>query len=400
MFICSCVILLQTTNIMKNPFKKLFGSNILGSLKSKGDSVLGIDIGSSSIKIVQLKKKGGVVVLETYGELALGPYSKLEIGQATSLPAEKIATAITDLLKEANATTKTGGVSIPFSSSLVTLVQMPKLEHDQLTKMIPIEARKYIPVPISEVTLDWFIVPEDSSKLIGPSDKEDSGGENKEGKTVGEKTDVLLVAIHNDVLDKYRAIVQGANLNINFFEIEIFSTLRAALSQTMHPTVVFDMGSASTKLYIVEYGIIKFSHLINRGSQDITLSLSKGLGLSVAKAEELKREIGLLGGVERKEVTEAIMLTLDHIFAETNRTILNYQKKYNKNIGQTVLTGGGCVLKGMLNLANEKLNTEVILADPFLKIETPAFLEAVLKEVGPEFAVSVGLALRKLQESE
>ena len=211
---------------------------------------------------------------------------------------------------------------------------------------------------------------------------------------------MLLVAIHNDVLTKYREIVKGANMTVNFFEIEIFSTIRATLIQTLSPVVIFDMGAATTKLYIVEYGIVKASHLINRGSQNITLSLSKSLGMNIAKAEEYKREVGLLGTGDQKNANEAMLLVLDHIFAETNRFVLNYQKKFNKNIGQTILTGGGSVLKGMLDLATKNLNTEVLLADPFSKIETPAFLEQVLKEVGPEFGVAVGIALRKLQETE
>ena len=77
---------------------------------------------------------------------------------------------------------------------------------------------------------------------------------------------------------------------------------------------------------------------------------------------------------------------------------MNYQKRYNKNIERIVLTGGGAVLKGLLPFATERLEIDAELADPFSKIETPAFLEDVLKEIGPEFAVAVGLATRKLQE--
>lgn len=376
---------------MQNPFRKLFGGLFT---RSSGESVLGVDVGSSSIKIIQLKKKGGGAVLETYGELALGPYSDLEIGQATNLSADKIAAALADLLTEANTTTKSGGISIPFSSSLVILIQMPAMEEKQLVKMIPIEARKYIPVPISEVTLDWFIIPDSEKQLLDSVSGEDD--KKKDKKSV----DVLLVAIHNDVLTKYREIVKGANMSVNFFEIEIFSTIRSALIQTLSPVVIFDMGAATTKLYMVEYGIVKASHLINRGSQNITLSLSKALGMGIAQAEKYKREVGLLGTGDRKNANEAMLLVLDHIFAETNRFVLNYQKKFNKNIGQVVLTGGGSVLKGMLDLANKHLNTEVILADPFSKVETPAFLEQILKEVGPEFGVAVGIALRKLQDTE
>ena len=137
---------------MENPFKKVFGN----LFKKTESSAIGVDIGPSSIKIVQLKKQGGKAVLETYGALSLGPYAGIEVGRATRLPPQKIAEAITDLIREANITTKQSGMSIPMSSSLVTVIQVPNVDQKELAQMIPIEARKYIPISISEVTLDWI----------------------------------------------------------------------------------------------------------------------------------------------------------------------------------------------------------------------------------------------------
>jgi type IV pilus assembly protein PilM len=127
--------------------------------KQPDESVIGIDVGTSSIKVVQLRKKKGRAVLETYGELSLGPYAGLALGQVTNLPADKIAEAIKDVLRESNVTSNSAGVSIPFKSSLVSLIELPPVEPKQLQEMIPLEARKYIPVPISEVTMDWWVVP-------------------------------------------------------------------------------------------------------------------------------------------------------------------------------------------------------------------------------------------------
>ena len=123
--------------------------------------VLGIDIGSSAIKIVQIRKKNGQAMLETYGELALGPYAGLGIGQAAALPLDKIVQALTDLMKEkeVNITSKKCGISIPFASSLMSVIEMPEVSPKQLAVMVPMEARKYIPVPITEVMLDWSIIP-------------------------------------------------------------------------------------------------------------------------------------------------------------------------------------------------------------------------------------------------
>ncbi len=376
---------------MENPLDAV--KNFITSFTSQRDSgsILGIDIGSSSIKVVQLKKKRGAAVLETYGELAVGPYMDLDVGRAAALPPQKLTEALSDILNEANVTTKSCGVSIPFSSSLISVMSLPNVDDDQLAKMIPIEARKYIPVPISEVTLDWFIIPEQEQKYLSreEGDKEEQNQNKK---------DVLLVAIHNEVLNRYRDVLNNIGLNVSFYEIEIFATIRASVGQGIDPIMVVDIGAASTKVYIVEFGIVKSSHLINKGSQDITLALSRSLDMSVTKAERIKRESGMLGTGEGAQAKETILLTLDYIFSEANRVLLNYQRKYNRTVQNVVFTGGGSVLKGLQEEANTRFDTEVVVADPFAKTQTPAFLEEVLKEVGPEFSVAVGLALRKLQE--
>src|SRR3989344_4404388 len=179
-----------------------FFSGTVGDIfNKKSTGVLGIDIGSSSIKIIQLSRKGGHEVLDTYGELALGPYAGKSVGEATSLPPEKIIEAIGDMLKEkeVNITTRTCGVAIPFASSLMAVIEMPMQSPKQLESMIPIEARKYIPVPISEVVLDWYIIPRDKNPDIEQE-------LNQEEKLKFEKVEVLIVALHNDTLIRYKDI--------------------------------------------------------------------------------------------------------------------------------------------------------------------------------------------------
>src|SRR3989338_3836552 len=123
-------------------------------------SFLGVDIGASSAKIVQLRASRGSAILETYGEIALGPYGNQPIGKAVKLQPEKTAEALIDLMKEANVTARSGGLSIPFSSSLISILDLPKVDKEALKRMVPIEARKYIPVPVTEVALDWFVIHE------------------------------------------------------------------------------------------------------------------------------------------------------------------------------------------------------------------------------------------------
>ncbi len=371
-----------------------FLNKIFSSLFSKKtQSVLGIDIGSSAIKIVQIRKKRGRAVLETYGELALGPYAGIEVGRSTGLPKEKIIEAVRDILREAKTTTVACGVALPLSSSLITFITIPHVPDKQLAEVISLEARKYIPVPMNEVMFDYSIIPREEAFA---TDDQDVG----KPVPVNEKQplDVLVVAIHNEYINNYQTISAGVGLQPSFYEIELFCSIRAVVEQGIQAVMIIDMGAQATKLYILERGLLRASHIINRGSQDITLAISKSLSLTVTEAENMKRSFGLKGGPEYKELTEIITVNLDYIFYEANAALFNYQKKYMKNISKVILTGGGVLLKGFTDLAKVSFQTEVVYANPFAKLETPAFFNEQLTQAGPEFAVAIGCALRRLSE--
>jgi type IV pilus assembly protein PilM len=356
----------------------------------KSQSVLGIDIGSSSIKVVQIKKKRGRAVLETYGELALGPYGGVEVGRSTSLSTEKTIEALRAILREAKTTTTSAGVALPLSSSLISFIQIPPVPEKQMAEVISLEARKYIPVPMNEVMLDYSIIPKEETYSV---DEED------ESKQTEKKTqDILVVAIHNEYLNSYQSITSGSNVQPIFYEIELFSSIRAVVDQGIQAVMIVDMGARVTKLYILERGILRASHIINRGGQDLTMAISKSLSISINEAESLKRTYGLKGGPEYKELTEIITVNLDYVFYEANTTMLNYQKKYARNISKVILTGGAVLLKGFTDLAKISFQTDIVYADPFGRLETPAFLAEQFAEAGPEFAVAIGCAIRAISE--
>ncbi len=375
---------------MDDSLKKIISEGLSGLFRAfKDDSsnkdAIGIDVGSSSIKVVQLKKKNGKCVLQTYGILALGPYANTDVGAVTNLKAEDISKALLDLMKEANVTTNSAIISIPSLSSLIFTLSLPsKVAEGELSKIIPIEARKYIPVPISEVTLDWFVIPEES-------DFSEDTGLNKENS----KIEVLVVAIHNETLSQYKEIVKKSNLICNTFEMEIFSNIRSCFSHEISPVMLIDFGASRTKVSVVEGGVVKVFHVVNRGSQDITRNISQSLNLSFEEAEKLKRMVGLDGGIDPR-IEKIARLSVDYIFTDINSIVFAYQKKYNKSISKVFLTGGGSLMKGFVESARENFKAEVRYANPFSKTETPAFLVPILETSGPEFSVAVGLALRQL----
>ncbi|MFH1859300.1 MAG: type IV pilus assembly protein PilM [Patescibacteria group bacterium] len=376
---------------MLNFLNKIFSAKKFRRLfinKEKG--VLGIDIGSSSIKIVHLVEREGRVVLENYGELALGPYVGLSVGQTTSLDQPQIKTALIDIFREADITAIAGkyaALSIPMSVAFLSLIELPKVDNKQLQSMIPIEARKYIPMAIDEVVLDWWILPQQNNGT------EEVVGTNKKRT---QKAQVLLAAIHNDTIDKYRKIQDCLGLVSNSFEIDIFSAIRSVAGKDHLPALVIDMGAGTTKLAIVNFGVPCMQRIINIGSQEISATLSKTLHLNINKAEDIKREQGLLSN--NVEAVATMQLSLNHIITEINKFIINYKKKNTQPINKIVLIGGGALLRGLSDFMQKSINIKIEKGDPFSKIEVPTPLRVILKEVGPEFSVAIGLALKALQD--
>lgn len=364
-------------------FKEILGKFRKDSFKNllkSEQSVLGVDIGSSSIKITQLRKERERAILETYGEVATGPYGSMEVGQPVKLSAEKTAEAIKDVMKESGAKASIARVAIPLKSSFVKVIQLPMSAEKDLESIITMEARRHVPVPISEVSLDWWVMPR--------TEKEKEEG----SKTI----EVMLVAIHNDVISSYKDIIAKSGLTAAAYEMEPFGMIRSAIGRGSATIAVLDLGASSTKMAILDYGVMRESQLIGKGAHDLTRALSQSMSVDLARAEELKRKVGLSDLPEHREIAEVMKPILSYIFHEANAFLKNFQSKYKRSVSKVVFTGGGAMLKGIAAMGVREFTIEVEIADPFGKTEHPVFLDNVLKDIGSSFAVSVGLALGEL----
>ncbi len=347
---------------------------------------VGIDIGSSSIKVVEIARKGDKAELITYGLLEIGPYGNKEIGRVVNLSADVYSEALTDVLRESKVTTNVSGMAIPFRSSFMRLLELPSVTRAELDKMVPIEARKYIPVPMNEVSLDWSVVPQVNSisTMNGNSP---------------ESVNVLLVAIHNDVLSRFDSISQKTSLTNKFLEVESYSALRSVVPQSNETIMLCDMGAASTKIYISHKGFVVFSHIINTGSQDMTLNMSKSMRIPINEAEQIKRTQGMVRTGDGQVFT-ICDLVLSHILDEIADVRSSFEDKYQTRITKIVLIGGGSVIKGGREIIEKKFAIETVIADPFNSVVLPEFLRDTVSEIGPYFAVATGCALRAIFENE
>lgn len=366
--------------------KGIFGSLLGGN---KEGVTVGIDIGSSSIKVVQLKKERGRIVMDTYGEIALGPLVGKTIGEPITFDKEVIAKALKELLREANITSSNAIVSIHSNSSLIVIMEIPSTvetsNDTELNSVIKLEARKYIPVSMSEITLDWWMVPMLDSGL------------DKNGDKVEAKNEVLVAALRNQKLKEYEDILDIIEFKGNTkFEIEIFAAIRSSFRNELSSVVLVDIGAKSTRVAVVNYGVVRMFHSISKGSFDITQNIANKMEINLEKAEDLKKKIGMSAeeGTQFHDVSDISMNHIRMLFNEIKRVVLSYEKTYDKSVGKMILVGGGSRILGLEHFVEREFNIEIEMGDPFRKADTPKFLDRVLVETGPEFAVALGLALK------
>jgi type IV pilus assembly protein PilM len=339
--------------------------------------VLGIDIGSSAIKIVQLRNEKGVPTLETYGELQLGPYEGVDLGRSTHLPAQKITEALIDILREAGATGKDVAFALSYNSSFTTTIPIPTLEQERIGAMVPIEARKYIPISLTKVTLDWFPL-----------------SVHKEEKI----THVLITAIYNEALSRYESIMQGGGLTTVASEIEIFSSIRSILSPKDDVVGILDFGASSTRLYVVKKGVVGKTHSVLLSGVELTHALEEALSIEFKAAEDLKRNRGLQMEEGASSAQRTLLNVLERGLRELHTVITRYEQEEGVAVSKIILSGSGSMLSGLGTYTQDMFSKTAVFADPFSKVAYPAFLEDTLKVAGPSFAVAVGVALHAFQK--
>lgn len=361
-----------------------------GLTQSKSDTYVGIDIGSSSIKTVQLKKDKGRILLETYGEVALGPYQSDDgvAGQLTTLEIDKLTEALRNLIEQANVSAKNAVISVSSATSLIFILKIPYINQRELSGVVQNEARKYIPVPLSEVSLDWWIIPE----------KEIYGEDESSIVKKKSKIDVLVAAVRNEVVNRYNTVSQALGIfSGTVYEIETFSAIRGSFKHELSPVMMLDFGASGVRMSIIEHGVVRKFRAVNRGSAYLSSSLQKSLEIEFAEAEKLKIEVGLDKDHKNEQAYNIINTGVNYIFSEIQNVIFDFEKEYKKPISKIILTGGGSRLKRFKEQLESRYNITTVYADPFSKALSPDFLEGVLENAGPEFAVSLGLALQGLE---
>ncbi len=352
---------------------------------------LGIDIGTAAIKIVELEKSGGRFALKNYGlfELKGTDVKSSGPGQGQSilkLPDQEIIWGLKELIKKSNIKSTDAIVSIPSFSTFATIIEMPYLSEQELAKAVPFEARKYIPIPLNEVILDWSII-----DISSPANPGSSGSASKQPTTV----QVFLAAVPRDETERYRRIMKGAGLNLKALELENTALIRALLGNDLSPTAIVNIGGRSTSIVIVNKGYERVSHNYEIGGFEITKSIARSLSISIEKAEELKRKMGMKEADENI-VNEAMVSLIDMMVFETKKTISNYEGSKNQKISQVLLVGGLINMPSFVSYFKRKMNMDIYGANAFARIIYPESLKPIIQELANTFSIAAGLAMRDI----
>lgn len=356
---------------MFNPFKMFLPKKMIG-----------VDIGTSSIKIVEISHWGGGKTLENYGEIkAMSLYEEQDpfrsfAGSNYLLSDFFVSRAIKAVLDESGIKTKAAVFSIPDYSTFSTSFELPPMLEREIAEAVKYHAPAYIPLPISETTLDW--------QLINgiPGDKKS-------------KLEILLTAIPNQIVQSYKKVAESCGLELYSIEAEALAITRALTGSAKKTVCVIDIGVQSTTINMVDSGHLKKSYSSSFAGGQLNYAIASSFGLSRIEAEEIKNQKGLLYVDEN--FAKALYLLIDPLLFEVKKISSDFLQTTGKNIEEIYLTGGTANLPGLKEYFQESLDKKVFIPNCFSEFLYPPILDETLKEMAPSFSVAAGVALGGLE---
>lgn len=394
---------------------KSFFKSIKKASRGHRISSVGIEFGSSSIKLVQFTEDRGVVYLENYGEIALGQFADKYNGAVANLDESQLQKAFQQLLinvpiKDPEAI----AVAIPLSATLVVPIEIEVPEGLDPETLLLSELKDFVPVPLSDVLVDWQEVhlkagdnlqtsmSSDIQTNLTENDAETADAQSPEEllqnpivkkPSIVTKRNFLAFIVNKDIIQTYRRILSSEELEIEYFELEIYSVLRSALERGTPEAIVVDIGAKYTKFYGIKNSEVISAVKKLHGGIDFTNDISKLLNTTDDKAENLKRTLKL-GDIPNEKLKKSLTQKVDKIIEGVERI----RKENNFDVNTPVyLCGGGSLLYGLPQYVSESLNARIIICQPFVNSQAPDFLDKLLVETGPEYAVAAGLALKHLR---
>lgn len=343
----------------------------------KKKEVIGIDIGSSSVKLVQLKAQKGAYRLLNAGIMPLPPEA---IVDNTLMDSASIVGAIRNLAASLGIKARDVACSISGNSVIIRKITLPTMTTEELEDQIVWEAEQYIPFDINDVNLDFQILSPDS---IDPT-----------------KMSVLLVASKKDLINDYVAVFNEAGLQLSVVDVASFTIQNAfEINHDVDPddvVALINIGASVMNINIVKSGITLFTRDVQMGGNLYSEEIQKQMGLSSSEAESMKLLANKAGNNALLEVLDKVNETITQ---EIRRSLDFYNSTASdERITRIFLSGGCSKVYNLLEVINEKLGVPVEMINPFARItcNDKEFDPEYLAEIAPLMAVTVGLAIRRV----
>lgn len=356
------------------------------SLPSFGKaSVIGLDIGSSSVKAVEIAQKSRDKGFELRS-LGQAPLASEAIVQGAFLN----SSAIVDAIREAVDAGKIGGKDVAAAVSghsvIVKRVNLPQMTREELEDQIQWEAEQYIPFDVNEVNLDFQIL--DSN--------EDEG-----------QMDVLLVAAKKDLIDDYFQVISEAGLNPVAIDVAGFAVQNAfEVNYEQDPdavTALVNIGAQVVNINVLRHGIPAFTRDIMTGGAQYTEEIQKALSVSFDEAERIKMggapgDDGQVQDVIPQEVEQAMRSVSENVIGEISRSLDFFAATAaDARITKVLLSGGGSKISGFVSAFRERTGLETEAMNPLAHmLPSKGFDAEYLETMGPLLAVGIGLATRRI----
>lgn len=344
--------------------------------RSKSKAVIGIDIGTHSIKLVELAGSYANPRVIAWGiaPLPTGAFSENAIANA-----ELVADALNSLMVKSGAKGDSAAVAVSSSHAITKVLGMPSDISDfELEEQISIEALHFIPYPIDEVNIDF--------EVLGKSAIND------------QENDVLLVACRRSIVDDYIDLIESSELGLEYVDIDTYALERVYRSQNNlssksdQPVALFDIGSSSSHLMVVDDERVIYSRHQNFGASQLVKLVRKEYGVSVEEAEEILNSSQPPGDF----LTAVQEPFVEMLRQEVSRALqFFYSSSSYSNIDSIVLSGACCILSGLAGDLEVKMRAKVSVLDPFVNANVQTNREAI-KKSSPALAIAHGLALRGL----
>lgn len=336
-------------------------------------ATFGLDIGSSSIKVVELVSHRSAYALRSYGMV---PLARDVISEGTIRKPAAVTDAVRECVRKAGITSTAAVLSVSGRDSIVKRVPLPKVTPKELAEAILLEAEHHIPFAIDDVFLDYQVVGETANSMS-----------------------VVLVATKKLKVLEYVAAVEDAGLEATVVDLDAFAMQNqfelGNPGNGNEAVALIDIGASVMKTNVVHGGASIFARDVPFGGNNYTDAIANRLNIGVDKAEAAKQ--GREVGVNWDDVVPALETVSRELSLEVQRTFDYFASTAeSERIGKIVLSGGCAQLAGLEDFLASSWGVPVELAHSFLAIECDAaqFPDAELREIGPFFTVAVGLGLR------